>query len=257
MSILMKSIIHQGEYNNYLIGGNLCNAFALGEIGSLDDFFIVGAEPDEESSYPLITANILDSDGKTLFRLVKNILVFNPGNCSKILGDHIGYEIHDSAGHLIFRVTTKFEHIQKPSEQCYITTIEANFFDKDKKLVFNAKSGSKDEKIESFCKSAIGFSGNGFGIVMGYIEDELEMVKIALLTKRAINQRLSGEHNEEKIELDGKIVQNVNLKNCNVIVKDGDFIIGSNNTFDSCKFNFIEKAGKVYQLLSILSNQKS
>ena len=61
MSTLIRNVMNPGKYNNYLIGGNLCNAFALGEIGSLDDFFIVGAEPDDESNYPLITANILVS----------------------------------------------------------------------------------------------------------------------------------------------------------------------------------------------------
>jgi hypothetical protein len=247
--------MNPGKYNNYLIGGNLCNAFALGEIGSLDDFFIVGAEPDDESNYPLITANILDSEGTTLFRLVKNILVFNPGYCSKILGNHIGYEIHDSAGHLIFRVITKFERPQQLPEECYVTTIEANFFDKAKKLVFHAKSGGEDEKIESFCKSALGFSG-GFGMVIGYNQDEIEMVRLALLTKGAINQKLTGEHNNERIEFDGRIVKDANLKNCEIIVRDGNFIIGPNNSFESCKFNFVDKAGQIYKLVQVLSSQK-
>jgi len=38
------------KFNNYLIAGNVCDAFALGELGSQDDFFLVGAEPEEESS---------------------------------------------------------------------------------------------------------------------------------------------------------------------------------------------------------------
>jgi hypothetical protein len=256
MSTLIKNVMNPGKYNNYLIGGNLCNAFALGEIGSLDDFFIVGAEPDDESNYPLITANILDSEGETLFRLVKNVLVFNPGHCSKILGDHIGYEIHDSAGNLIFRVSTRFERTEQLPEECYVTTIEANFFDKASKLVFHAKSGGEDEKIESFCKSAFGFSG-GFGMVMGYNQDEIELVRLALLTKGSVNQRLTGEHNHEQIELEGRIVQNANLKNCEITIRDGNFIIGPNNSFEACKFNFVEKAGQIYNLVKMLSNQKA
>jgi hypothetical protein len=98
-----------GAFNNYVLAGNLCNAFALGEIGSRDDFFLIGAEPPDESSYPLLTGNVLDSEGQLLFRLVRNVLTINPGNCSKIIGDQIGYEIHDSAGALIFRVSSKFE----------------------------------------------------------------------------------------------------------------------------------------------------
>jgi hypothetical protein len=78
-----------GRFNNYLIAGNICNAFALGEIGSKDDFFLLGAEPEDESNYPLLTGNILDSDGNVLFRLVRNVLGINPGHCSKIFGDHV------------------------------------------------------------------------------------------------------------------------------------------------------------------------
>lgn len=255
MSTLKHNVLIPGKYNNYLIGGNLCNAFALGEIGSLDDFFIVGAEPNDESNYPLITANILDSEGHVLFRIVKNILVFNPGHCSKILGDHIGYEIHDSAGHMVFRVSTRFEKLEQLPEESYVTTIEANFFDKTKKLVFHAKSGGKEERIESFCKSAFGFSG-GFGIVMGYSKDEIDILKIALITKGTINQILSGQHNGEEINLDGKYIHNAVLKNCTITVKEGDFIIGSNTTLDSSQFEFREKAGNIFNLVQLLNNQK-
>ena len=57
-SILVRSIMKQGKYNNYLVGGNVCNAFTLGDLGSTDDFFLVGAEPFYESNYPLLTGNI-------------------------------------------------------------------------------------------------------------------------------------------------------------------------------------------------------
>lgn len=111
MSILIKNRFMLGQFNNYLIAGNVCNAFALGELGSQDDFFLVGAEPEEESSYPLLTGNILDSEGKVLFRLVRNVLFLNPGHCSRILGDHVGYEIHDSSGVPILKVRTLFERL--------------------------------------------------------------------------------------------------------------------------------------------------
>src|SRR4051812_19105762 len=87
----------QGEFHRYVIGGNGCGVFALGKIGASDDFFLVGAEPDEEAaSYPLLTGNFLDGQGNVLFRLVRNVLSINPGHCSKILSDRIGYEIHDA-----------------------------------------------------------------------------------------------------------------------------------------------------------------
>ena len=80
MSILIGNIIMPGQINNYLIAGNVCNAFVLGELGSRDDFFLVGAEPSTESNYPLLTGNILNSEGQVLFRLVRNVLTINPGH---------------------------------------------------------------------------------------------------------------------------------------------------------------------------------
>jgi len=57
-STLVRNVLVQGKYNNYLVGGNICNAFALGDLGSTDDFFLVGAEPLDESNYPLLTEPI-------------------------------------------------------------------------------------------------------------------------------------------------------------------------------------------------------
>jgi hypothetical protein len=242
-----------GKFNNYLIGGNLCNAFALGEIGSMDNFFLVGSEPSEESNYPMITGNLLDSEGNVLFRLVKNVLIFNPGHCSKILGDHIGYEIHDSAGKMILRVSTKFEKTDELESETYITSIEANFYNKEKELVFKATSGSEDERIESNCKSAFGFLG-GFGMVIGYNSDELEMVKLALLTQGTINQKVTGEISNTQIELDGKYVVDAKLNNCKIIIKDGDFIL-KNNLFNDCHFEFKDRAAQIYNIVMMLLNK--
>jgi hypothetical protein len=78
MAILVSNLINPGRFNNYLIGGNLTNAFCVGALGSTDDFFMIGAEPADESSYPLLTANVLDSEGQLLFRLVRNVITFQP-----------------------------------------------------------------------------------------------------------------------------------------------------------------------------------
>jgi len=40
-STFVRNVLVQGKYNNYLVGGNICNAFALGDLGSTDDFFLV------------------------------------------------------------------------------------------------------------------------------------------------------------------------------------------------------------------------
>lgn len=254
MSTLIRSSFMPGRYNNYLIGGNLCNAFALGEIGSMEEFFMIGSEPTDESNYPMITANILDSEGNVLFRLVKNVLVFNPGHCSKILGNHIGYEIHDSEGNMVFKISTKFEEIPQLQDFCYITTIEAKFFNKKGEMVFLATGGGQNERIEAKCKSAIGFSG-GFGLVMDYSEEELEMVRISLSTMGELNERITGNHTGKKIHLDGKFVKNATLSDCEIIIEDGSFLLGENCTITSCSFNFMGKAGNIFNLVKQLEQQ--
>lgn len=130
-NLLISNTFQLGKYNNYLIGGNICNAFAIGELGSLDDFFLLGIEPDIESNYPILTGNILDSEGNVLFRLVQNTVVINPGHCSKILGNHVGYEIHDSNGQLTFKVSTMYERLPNSQEEGFVTTISGNFYDKN------------------------------------------------------------------------------------------------------------------------------
>ncbi len=188
MSIYAKNIMYPGKYNNYLIAGNVCNAFVLGELGSTDDFFLVGAEPEDELTYPLLTGNILDSEKNVLFRLVQNELIINPGNCSKITGDYVGYEIHDSKGVMIFKVKTLFAKLPGSEEEYYVTTLAGNFYNKKGQLVFSANSGEPDEHIETYVKNAFGFTGRGFGIVMGMSEKEMAFAHKVLSSKGAVHE---------------------------------------------------------------------
>lgn len=65
MAARMKgNVFHLSRYNNYLIGGNACNAFGLGRIGAQRDFWLLGAEPEDESSFPLLSGRILNSEGE-------------------------------------------------------------------------------------------------------------------------------------------------------------------------------------------------
>jgi len=190
-----------GKDNNYLIGKNLFNAFVVGEIGSSDDFFLVGAEPIAESNYPLLTGNFLDSEGSFLFRLVKNILVVNPGHCLIMDSSPTTYEIHDVNDHLILRVESRFEPtvIKEPNpmywnavtsgdwttvpqdtpqwvevtKDFWITTIEGTFFNKAK---VNVLTTQKDNGliIPSDTKCGLGFVGNGFFIANHMSQEEIQ-----------------------------------------------------------------------------------
>ena len=252
-STLSGNVLMQGKYNNYLVGGNICNAFALGDLGSTEDFFLIGAEPLGESNYPLLTGNILDSEGNVLFRLVRNMLVINPGHCSKILSDHVGYEIHDGNGQLIFKVATQFETLPNGNEECFVTTISANFFNKDGELVFKAHSGGEDERIESSVKSAFGFCG-GFGLVQGLNENEINVARAMLSTGGAIHRVLSGPITDQEVSLDGAALLNAQIDKCKINVTSGEFILlGENNSFSNSQFAFAGAAENIRQLVLKLS----
>lgn len=245
-STLVRNTICPGKDNNYLVGGNICNAFAIGELGSESDFFLVGAEPTDESNYPLLTGNILDSDGNVLFRLVKNMLVINPGNCSKIVSDRVGYEIHDGNDNLIFKVETLFQELPTVSTKTFVTTLSANFYNKKGELVFMAASGTSDERIESSVKGAYGFSG-GFGIVQGYTDFEMESAKAILQSHGRIHKVLNGPLSNQEISLDGAALIKAEVTNCKILVSTGDFVL-SDNTFDGCQFEFRDAAANVRNL---------
>lgn len=185
-SILTGNIFTLGKHHNYLVAGNVCNAFVLGELGATDDFFLVGAEPPDDSSHPLLTGNVLDSKGRLLFRLVRNVLTINPGHCIKTLGAHGGYEIHDSDGVQIVKVTTRLEKLPGIPNEGYITTMTAKFFNRSGMLVFKAHGGDSQEHIESSGKTAFGFD-KVFGYVQGYTEEELDIAKTMLVSAGALN----------------------------------------------------------------------
>ncbi len=250
MTTMVGNVIIPGRFNNYLIAGNVCNAFALGELGSSDDFFLVGAEPPDESPYPLLSGNILDTEGHLLFRLVRNLLVLNPGHCSKTIGDLLGYEIHDSAGKMIFKVRTVFDKLPGHPEGEFITTISANFCDKKGRVVFTANSGEAGERIEASLKAAFGFSGGSFGIVQGLTNEELDFTRIVLATRGVVHQRLSGEIEGQEIVLDGKALHNAHIKHCKITIRTGEFAAyGPDNRLENNQIVFEGPASNVFDLI--------
>ena len=244
-NVYSRNKIQPGKYNDYLIAGNQCNAFALGEIGSTEDFFLVGCEPPEESTYPLLTGNILDSEGKVLFRLVRNVLVFNPGHCSRIMGNHVGYEIHDGNGVPVFKVETLFQ-------EKFITTISAKFYNKDGTLIFKANSGEEDERIEASCKCAFGYSG-ALGIAQGMNREDLEFLAMVFSSGGRVHEPIRGLIEGKEFSLDGKAVIDANVKNCTIHIESGDFLT-KDTSYDTCKFIFSGRAANIRNLLKGVDN---
>ena len=254
MAYLIQCEFCASENNNYLLAGNLCNAFAIGDLGSTDDFFLVGSEPDGESSYPLLTGNILDSEGNVLFRLVRNILVVNPGNCSKIVGGLCDYEIHDSAGEPIFSIKTKFEPPPNSTREMFLTTIKGTFYNKNGEVVFRANSGEPGEHIESSVKCLLGLPG---GMCHGYSEEELEFVKVVLATHGRIQRPLTGTIQNQEITLDGMALIDTELRGCTIHVHNGNFAFLHDPHFYDCTFLFHGDAENIWRLTRALGNQQT
>ena len=253
MSIFVRNTFMPGEFNNYLIAGNVCNAFVVGELGSTDNFFLVGAEPIEESNYPLLTGNILDSEGNVLFRLVRNVLVLNPGHCSRILGDHVGYEIHDGDDNMIFRIQTLFEELPESEDKMYITTLTGNFYNKQGELVFSANSGEQDEHIETNIKFAFGFTG-GFGLVQGMNKEEINFARMILTSRGAIHEPIRGHLDGKEFTLDGKALINAQVTNCKIHVHTGNFS-ASGCVFKNDEFVFHDAAENIKALVLLINKQ--
>lgn len=257
MAVFVSNTINPGEFNNYVVGGNLVNAFCLGDLGSDEDFFLIGAEPPEESTYPLITGNVLDDEGNVLLRLVRNVITFNPGHCSKVLGDHVGYEIHDSAGNMVFRVRSLFEQPPGLDHECYTTTLSGTFFDREGQAVFQASNGTENDRIEASVKAAFGYGGGGgFGIVMGMNDADLEVAAMALSTGGAVHQILRGRYQNENIVLDGKALLGAEIEKCTIEVGSGNFVV-QGPTVRNSKFVFTGEAERIRQLVLAIAGSGS
>ena len=119
--------------------------------------------------------------------MVKNVLLINPANCSKVLSNYIGYTIHDGNDKLILKVETTFEDLGQGIGECFVTRITANLYDKSGKLVFKANHSEGDPEIATSAKSAFGFSG-AFAMALGMSENELILAGAILTTSGAIHR---------------------------------------------------------------------
>lgn len=176
--------------------------------------------------------------------------MINPGHCSKIVSNHIGYEIHDSAGRPILAVRTEFGVDGFPNG--YVTTLRANFYDRKGQLVFAANSGEENERIETSGKSALGFAGGVFGFVLGMTEPELDLARAALATRGKVHQLLTGEISGQEVRLDGKFIQDAHVSNCKIRVASGNFRVGRNNRFENSEVFFEEEASNIKSLIVAL-----
>jgi hypothetical protein len=253
MSIVIQNRFMEAA-SSYLVAGNLCNAFAVGEAGTQDDFFLLGCEPEQESNYPLLTGNIFDSKGKLLCRLVRNALVVNPGQCTRHFSDHVGYEVRDGAGKAVFRVRTRVERLPGMKDDTWVTVLAGRFYNKRGELVLFADGGQKGETLLPGTKCCFGFNGE-FGQVSGYGEMELNVVRAVIGSRARINQPITGRHEEEEILLDGKALVDAELHRCKVHVYTGEFARFGQCQLANCEIIFHDAAANVHNMTVGLMQQ--
>jgi hypothetical protein len=249
-SIVAESFLCPNEFSNYLVGSNLCNAFVVGEIGASDDFFLVGAPATGVDAYPVLTGNFLDSEGNPLFKIVRNILVVNPRNCSKILGDQIGYEIHDGQGHPVLKVESRY-HTESGLGQ-YVTTIHGTFYGKGGRKIATA-TGEQLEFLDG-TKLAMGFMGGGIAMMMNYSAEEAEIAKLAVASAGAIYQIVRGEIEgtpAQPFELDGKVLIDATVKG-EVICSSGNFAVRGKTSLGRCRVSFNGPASRIFKLAQVI-----
>jgi len=250
MSMIFSSNrLHLAGHHNYLIGGNQANAFCIGDVGNSDDFYIIGVEPPEEITYPLISGNIFDSEGARLFTLVNNSWHWNPKNYVRITGDWFGYEIHDSSGKFILRIDTAFRALNGSTSECWVTTIKGDFYDRSGVLVCHANSGMEGERIESRTKMAFGFAGSGFSINSGYGPIESLFLRHIFASRSEVNQLLTGRIHNREITLDGKFLYNCQIIDCTVHVDEGNFVVDGSLEFQG---NNVVSGPRALNILSLV-----
>lgn len=236
---------------NYLIGGNLCNAFTLGEVGSQDDFFLVGSEESENGFHAVITGNILDSSGQVAIRIVRNVVVYsrNPGG-GKLLRSHWGYDLLDGAGRVLFGVRTYEEVLPGLGDQSRnVIVVKGDFYDKSGRLVFRGNFGEVGEFVPDYVKATFGYRDNKFGAVQNMNQRDMDIAGVIMQSKSAVHELLSGKVESEDVSLDGKILCDAEISHCRISIRTGQFAMIGKDSLKDNKIFFSGPASNIHRLI--------
>jgi hypothetical protein len=253
MNLAATSVVLVGDTNNYLVGGNVCNAFCLGEPCSQDDFFLVGAEPEPAAAAcPLVTGNLLDAAGQVLCRLVRNQIADNPGECTLRRADGLGYEISDRDGQLVLGVRSEWLKLPILTHSCFVTTLSGRFYDRHGGLVLDAAGGRQIENVAEDAKLLMGFTGDGFLVASNTGPEDLSLAVLAVTSHGSVHRVLEGAIEDRNVLLDGALLRDAQLRNCTVLVSSGNFFFRNVTEISGCNFVFDGEAATVRDLLQLL-----
>ncbi|CAN5454887.1 hypothetical protein BH09PLA1_BH09PLA1_24470 [soil metagenome] len=217
-------LISTTAYSNYAVAGVLSNAFAVGNVGAGDDFYLIGAPPEVGSHLPLISGIFFDSSGQLLCRLERNVLASNPAGCEIVRGNHLGYDVRDAQGNLVLNVHTRWQMAPEIGRS-FVTTVTGRFYDRAGALIGQARGGAEDARSFGL-PAAFGFTGAGLGMNVGFDERQIALVTVTMAAGGKYYEPLSGMIENQTIWLDGKLITDgTEITQCRLILESGDFVV--------------------------------
>jgi hypothetical protein len=235
----------------FRVHGRAVGEFVVGDVGSADDFFLVGTAAEEASGYPLLTGTLLGTDGGVLCRLSRNRLAHNTGGCTTHFGPGPGYEIRDAAGAVVLRV----EAAHAEGVNAFVTTLTGTFTDRAGRVV--AMSDPADGLLAAEgVRFAAGWQGQaqGFAQVAEMTEQERLIAGIMVTSGGRAWEVLRGRIEGRDVLLDGKILVDASLARCNLHVASGHVaMVGTVRMEAGCNLTYSGAAYNVAQLVLKMS----
>lgn len=200
--------VSPNHFSNYTIGGVLTNAFAIGEIGASDRFYLIGAPAESGMQQPIISGVLCDGDGKMLCRIERNGLVVNPGNCEIVRTNQLGFKVRDAQGSIVLHVQSRRRDVPTVGDS-YVTTI----------------NGPCVATIDSEY-AAFGFDESGL-IRHAGLDDLQKILAMATMASHGkLYQPMHGRFENQTIHLDGKLIADgTEIRQCRLIIETGDFVV--------------------------------
>lgn len=221
--------ISPNAFSNYAVGGVLTNAFAIGDVGASDRFYLIGSPAEFGAQQPTITGVLCDASGGMLCRLERNAIVANPGGCEIVRTNQPGFKVRDAHGKVVLHVQTKRRAVPGIGDS-FVSTITGPGVVVDREY------------------AAFGF--NDAGVTRHAGLDDLQRI-IAIVTMSAGGKHfepLRGRMDSQTVYLDGKVITDgTEITSCRLVIETGDFVVvpGARFTISNNELDLRGKARNV------------
>jgi hypothetical protein len=200
--------VSPNAFSNYVIASVLTNAFAIGEIGADDRFFLVGAPPEPGTPQAILSGVLCDANGKMLCRIERNTLTANPGECEIIRTNHLGFKVRDANGAMLLHVETRRRDVPRIGES-FITTLAGSCVP------------SVDREYAAF-----GFNDSGLTRHLGLDGLQQILATATMAASGKLYEPLHGRIENQTLHLDGKLITDgTHIAHCRLVIETGDFVV--------------------------------